>query len=183
MSAATPSPRASRRALLKGLAVAFLGTAGMAVARIRGRGYDLGRARPPIALATWELVVVTHAARRIAAPDRSDGTVPSSDELDVAGFVDKFVGRMPGPMRRDLSRALMFLEHIAPLTLGLTARFSDLPPSDQDRVLASLETSPITILRGAFAGLKSLVFMGFYRDPRTWQLLGYEGPWVGRSPR
>ena len=36
------------------------------------------------------------------------------------------------------------------------------------------------LLRGAFDGLKSLVFMGYYRDPRTWRILGYDGPRVNR---
>ncbi|MBL8609283.1 MAG: hypothetical protein JNL38_18280 [Myxococcales bacterium] len=39
------------------------------------------------------------------------------------------------------------------------------------------------LLRGGFAGLKSLIFMGYYRDPRTWAILGYDGPRVGRPER
>jgi hypothetical protein len=46
-----------------------------------------------------------------------------------------------------------------------------------------MEASDETLLRGGFAGLKSLVFMGYYRDPRTWKILGYAGPWVGRPER
>ena len=49
------------------------------------------------------------------------------------------------------------------------------------RVLASLESSSQGLLRGGFDGLKSLVFMGYYRDARTWKIVGYAGPFVGRS--
>ena len=125
---------------------------------------------------------MAHAARRIAATDRPDDrTVPTPDEVDVVGFVDTYVARMAAPMRRDLSRALLFLEQVAPLSVGLMGRFTDLPAEAQDRVLHALEHAPVALLRGAFAGIKSLVFMGYYRDPRTWRLLGYGGPWLARK--
>ena len=87
---------------------------------------------------------------------------------------------MPAPMRRDLSRVLLYLEQVAPLTVGLASRFTRLSPADQDRVLGALEMSSVVLLRGAFSGMKSLVFMGYYRDPRTWRVIGYDGPWLRR---
>jgi len=155
---------------------------GGTVARIRSQGYGVTRAKPLVSLTPLELAVVEHAARRITASDRpGDPSIPSADDVDVAGFVDAYVARMAPTMRRDLGRAFLYLEEIAPLTLGLTSRFTLLPPEDQDRVLEALETGPVVLLRGAFAGIKSLVFMGYYRDPRTWTILGYGGPWVGRK--
>ena len=53
---------------------------------------------------------------------------------------------------------------------------------DQDAVLASVESSSIDLLRAGFDGLRSLVFMGYYRDARTWSLVGYDGPLVNRPP-
>jgi hypothetical protein len=69
---------------------------------------------------------------------------------------------------------------MAPLGAGFASRFTRLPPESQDRVLAGLESSSVDLLRGAFDGLKSLVFMGYYRDPRTWAILRYDGPLVNR---
>jgi hypothetical protein len=125
-------------------------------------------------------VVVQHLARRIAAPDVTDGSVPTTDEVDVVGFVDVYVANLPAALRRDLQKAFAMLEHIAPLGAGCASRFTRLAPEDQDRVLASLESSPVDLLRGAFDGLKALVFMGYYRDPRTWPILRYDGPIVNR---
>ncbi len=88
----------------------------------------------------------------------------------------------PG-LKRDLGRFLGYLEHLAPAAVGLGSRFSRLDAADQDRVLASLESSSSDLLRAGFEGLKSLVFMGYYRDPRTWSILGYDGPMVGRPAR
>jgi len=183
VTTASRLPTSSRRTALKTLAFGVLiAVAGGAVARVRSEGYVVRRTKPLLSLTPWELAVVEHAARRIAASDRPDDhSIPSADDVDVAGFVDAYVARMPPPMRRDLSRALLYLEQVAPLTVGLASRFSLLAPAEQDRVLEALETSPVVLLRGAFAGIKSLVFMGYYRDARTWRILGYGGPWIGRK--
>jgi hypothetical protein len=175
-------PRPSRRAALKTLAFGVLvAVVGGTIAKIRTQGYVVRRAKPLLSLSPLELAVVEHAARRIAASDRpEDRSIPSADDVDVAGFVDAYVAKMSPPMRRDLGRAFLYLEEVAPLTVGLASRFSLLGPADQDRVLAALEASPVMLLRGAFAGIKSLVFMGYYRDARTWGILGYGGPWVGK---
>lgn len=172
-----------RKLLHTTLAATLLLAAGSTLAILRVRGYDVpdARAKKLVSLSPWQLVFVTHLARRIAAADRpSDPAIPTTDDVDVAGFVDGYVARMPAALRRDLFRAFVYVEHVAPLRLGLTTRFTGLAPSDQDRVLAALEASGQDVLRGAFEGLKALVFMGYYRDARTWKILGYEGPLVHR---
>jgi hypothetical protein len=136
-------------------------------------------------MSAWQWSVVEHAARRITAPDtpgadRGSVPVPTSDEVDVVGFFDGWVSRMPERVRRDLGRFLAYLEHVAPLALGHRARFTRLTPDEQDRVLASLEASSHDLLRAGFEGVKSLVFVGYYRDAGTWSIAGYDGPLVGR---
>ncbi len=158
----------------------MLASGAVAVVRTRGYAVPAGVAERLQALSPWHYVVVQAIARRIAAPDRDDPSIPTTDETDVAGFVDGYVARLPAPLRRDLLRALAFVEHLAPLAVGCVSRFSRLGPADQDRVLASLESNGQDLLRGAFDGLKSLVFMGYYRDPRTWRILSYDGPRVNR---
>jgi hypothetical protein len=134
-----------------------------------------------LALSPWQFVVVEHAARRITAPDiQSDSSIPSADSLEVAGFVDSWIARMPPRQRRDLGRFLAYLEHLAPASAGYAARFTRLRPDRQDRVLESIERSSHDLLRAGFDGLKALVFIGYYRDARTWGMLGYDGPRVGR---
>jgi len=153
-----------------------------AVAYVRTHGYALPEAtRAKLeSLNAWQYIVVQHVARRVAAPDRDDASIPTTDDTDVVGFVDGYVARVPAAVRCDLLRALAFVEHMAPLGVGLVSRFTRLSAVDQDRVLASLESSSQDLLRGAFDGLKSLVFMGYYRDPRTWPILSYDGPLVNR---
>jgi hypothetical protein len=163
--------------------VAALLAGSTTLAVVRTGGYNL----PPEKVARlrflspWQYVVLAAAARRIAAPDVDDGSVPTTDDVDVAGFLDGFLLRLPEAQRRDFGRLLAFLEHVAPLGCKLGSRFTRLRPDEQDRVLASLESSREGLLRGGFDGLKSLVFMGYYRDARTWKIVGYAGPFVGRS--
>jgi hypothetical protein len=175
-------PFFTRRRFLKlGVVGGALVATGSIVAVVRTRGYDLPaeRAASLKSLAPWQLIVVEHVARRIAAPDRP-GAVPSADDVDVAGFVDGYVAGMDAALRRDLLRLFGYVEHVAPLASGFVSRFTRLGAADQDAVLAALEASDSDLLRGGFAGLKSLVFMGYYRDARTWKALAYDGPLVGR---
>lgn len=174
-----PRARVSRRRLLKSAVVlGGLTAAGSIVGVLRSRGYEVPPGRRLASLAPWELVVVEHVARRICAPD-APGVV-SADETDVAGFVDAYLARAPRRVRRDLGRFLLYVEQLAPATVLRASRFTRLPPDEQDRVLAALESSASDLLRGGFEGLKALVFMGYYRDPRTWSILGYDGPLVRR---
>jgi hypothetical protein len=160
-------------------AVLLLG--GIAAAVIRARGYATPQGRKLLSLSGWQFVVVQHAARRITAADRQgDSSIPSADDVDVVGFVDAWCARVDAHFRRDLGRFLAYLEHAAPLACGLGSRFSRLAPLEQDKVLSSVEASQSELLRAGFAGIKSLVFMGYYRDARTWGAVGYDGPWVGR---
>ncbi len=170
--------RVHRRRFLATLGGALL-AAGSAAAVVRTRGYDLPaeRASKLRALAPWQVVVFDAVARRVAAPDVPD-EVPGTDEVGVTDFVDGYIAGMHPALRRDCLRLIGFVEHIAPLLARMGSRFTRLSPADQDTVLAKLESHDQGLLRGAFAGLKSLVFMGYYRDPRTWKIIGYTGPLV-----
>lgn len=169
------SARVSRRRLLRTAIVAGgIAALGGAVAVLRSSGYEAGVRL--VGLEPWEYVVVQHLARRVCAADAPGVVTP--DETDVAGFVDAYVPTMPPKLRRDLGRFLRFVEQLAPVPLGHSSRFTRLSPEDQDRVLASLESHSMELLRGGFDAVKALLFMGYYRDSRTWGILGYGGPLV-----
>ncbi len=174
--------RVSRRSVLSAL-VTGLVAGGAALAFVRTRGYVVPADRRLAALKPWQFVVVQHAARRVVAPDRpGDSAIPTADDLEVASFVDDWVARLPGRTRLDLGRFLAYLEHLAPMFAGHASRFTRLAPAEQDAVLASLESSSNDLLRAGFDGLRSLVFLGYYRDARSWRILRYDGPLVHRPP-
>ncbi len=176
-----PRRQFSRRRLLQASLAAALVMGGVAAAILRARGYRPPQGRKLVSLSGWQFVVVQHAARRITAADRQqDSSIPSADDVDAVGFVDAWLARVDARFRRDLGRFLAYLEHAAPLACGFGSRFSRLTPLEQDRVLSSVESSQSELLRAGFDGIRSLVFMGYYRDARTWRAVGYDGPWVGR---
>ena len=171
----------SRRHVLKTAVAAALAICGSAVAVLRTGGYAAPGGRSLAVLSAWQFVVVQHVARRITAPDREgDSSIPTADELDVASFVDGWLARLSPRLCRDLGRFLAYLEHVAPLSAGYLSRFSSLHPQAQDRVLAAVESSSSDLLRAGFDGLRSLVFLAYYRAPSTWRIIGYDGPLVGR---
>ena len=90
---------------------------------------------------------------------------------------------MPSTVRRDLSASLRLRRAPRAARGGFGSRFTRLSRPTRIACSPALESSDEMLLRGGFEGLKSLVFMGYYRDPRTWKILGYDGP-VGRlGPR
>jgi hypothetical protein len=173
-------PTFGRRRVLQAAAAAALIACGAAAAAVRTSGYAVPAGRRLVALRAWQFVVVQQVAARITAPDHA--SAPSADDVDVVGFVDDYMAQASGAIRRDVGRLLACIEHLAPLGVGLVARFSRLGPAAQDRVLESLESSSNDLLRAGFEGIKALVFMGYYRDPRTWSIVSYDGPLVGRPP-
>jgi Gluconate 2-dehydrogenase subunit 3 len=169
----------TRRQVLAGIGGSLLVASG-AIAIVRTRGYDVPKevtARLKT-LSPWQYVVLSAVARRIAATDAEDA--PSADDVGVTDFLDGYLANMPDALRRDFLRLLAFVEHVAPLGSKMTSRFTRLSGADQDRVLAWMESNSEGMLRGGFDALKSCVFMGYYRDPRTWKIIGYAGPFVAK---
>jgi hypothetical protein len=175
----SPDRRRWRRRTLAFGALAAL-SGGVAWVRTGGYALDDATASRLVSLAPWQYVVVEHLARRIVAPDQpGDATIPSADDVGVASFLDAYLAGMRPSLRRDLLHMLGVVEHLAPFAAGHAHRFTELAPTAQDEVLRSLEASRFDLLRAGFDGLKSLVMMGYWRDARTWTLIGYPGPLVG----
>lgn len=165
----------SRRKALKALGIGLAGLAAC-VGLCRGSGYELPGGL--LVLSASEAAALRAFALRICAADVPG--VPTIDDTHVLGFADTQLAAMDPPLRRDLGRFLLYLEQLAPVACGYAGRFSKLTPDAQDIVLRALERSEQGIFRGAFQSVKALVLMGYYRDDRTFAILGYDGPKVGK---
>ena len=115
----------------------------------------------------------------LAARDRDE-----KDERRIGSLtVVILLAAIQNDRRRSTSSGAYYSKgQVAPPLTGRGSRFTRLPPEDQDKVLGSLEAHPSELLRGGFDGVKALLFMGYYRDARTWSVIGYDGPLLGRSP-
>ena len=173
-------PRLTRRRFLRlGLGGAVLVGLGGALAwSTSGYRVDRETARQLRALSPKEFLIVRAALARLVRTDGDD--LPSAEDVDGALFVDGLVERMDDGNRGDLLKLLQVLEHVLPAASGHASRFTRLGGEDQDAVLRAMMESPVDALRGAFDALKSLAVMAFFRDPRTWGPIGYDGPFVGR---
>ena len=175
-----------RRVVRASAAVAALGSCGV-IAAIRTSGYaiDATRAKGLRAIEPWQLVVLDAVSARLVRADvpyGSPGAPPTPREALVSEFVDAFLAESPRESRRDCRALISVVEHAFPLACGERHRFTALDGEAQDVVLAKMESSSIEMIAGGFRALKSLVMMGYYRDPRTWGVLAYDGPLVDRPP-
>jgi hypothetical protein len=79
-------------------------------------------------------------------------------------------------MQRELRALLQLVEHGATVFRGAATRFTRMSPAEQDATLRDWERSSLTLRRRGFQGLRTLCFLGYWRDDRTWPLIGYTGP-------
>jgi hypothetical protein len=155
-----------RTSLLGG---ALLGVAGVIGKHLSGYSLDGATAAKLRALSAKEFLVLRAIARRILAPD---GAAPSADEVEAALHADAYVARLEPPLRDDLRALLHLFEHSA----SLRSRFTRLDGEAQDAALASWESSALALRRRGFQAMKTLCLFGYWRDDRTWPLIGYSGP-------
>ncbi|MCA1665576.1 MAG: gluconate 2-dehydrogenase subunit 3 family protein, partial [Myxococcales bacterium] len=166
----------TRRGFLRAGIAGTLLVGGAAVVGRSLSGYHLdatlaGRLR---VLSPKEYLVMQAVARRVLAADGDDA--PSPDSVDVAGAVDAYVAKLPSAVQRDVRGLLQLVEHGSSLFRGQVARFTHMAAAEQDATLADWQRSSLTVRRRGFQALRTLAFVGYWRDDRTWPLIGYSGP-------
>jgi hypothetical protein len=103
--------------------------------------------------------------------------VPETAALDSAGLsrffgiIDHALLARPVPVRRQFAVFLGLLRWAPVLRYG--APLEKLRANRQDSVLRWFEDCPASLLRTGFWGLKAMVFMGYYGQPETNELVGY----------
>lgn len=153
------------RASLGGLA---LGLGGLTLHQ--STGYAGLSDYAPVALSTKELSVLLAAGEVVLAGLDPD-LVPTA-----ARWADGYVGRQSTWLRREIKALLHLFEHAPPLLGAGFSRATRLSPEARADYLARWQTSERALLRQGYAGLKSILFMGAYRDPRAWAHCLYGGP-------
>ena len=178
--AAAPTSTTTSRSRRSILRVGLWGSALLGASAIIGRslsGYVLppGVVRPST-LSDKELLVLAAAVQRLVATDGPDA--PSPDGLALASWLDSYLAGLDAPLRRDLRALLHLLEHGSSLFRLRATRFTHLSPDEQDATLEDWSQSVLSVRRQGFQALRSLAFVAYYRDDRTFALLGYPGPMI-----
>jgi hypothetical protein len=176
----------SRRGFLRAglLGAVALGGAAAIGRQLRGYAVDAATARRLRVLSPKEYLVMAAVARRVVAPDAGDA--PSADAVETALAVDAYVSKLPAAVQSEVSALLQLVEHGA-LLFGWFrlrgSRFTRMSADEQDATLRDWETSSLTVRRRGFQALRTLAFLGYWRDDRTWALIGYSGPMLPGQPR
>jgi hypothetical protein len=111
--------------------------------------------------------------------------VPETVELDEQGrkrFFDIVDGALldrPASVRGQFATFLGVIRKGPVFRYGKT--FEKLTPVCQDAVLHWFEDCPVGLLRKGFWGLKAMVFMGYYGQPETNELVGYAPEFDGKA--
>ena len=103
--------------------------------------------------------------------------VPETADLDSAGkgrffgIIDQVLDDREPSVRRQFAAFLGVLRWAPLLRFGRP--FDRLSGDRQDAVLRWFEDCPVRLLRAGTWGLKAMVFMGYYGQPETNDLVGY----------
>ncbi len=157
-----------KRGLLGGGLLALVG--GGALFLRRG-AYTLQPPEPLKVLDETTFCVLVAAARRIALAD-------DALALRLARDVDEALTYGNPVAAQDFVKVLYLLENgLLGLFFRLSpALFTEMSPADQDRALNAWRDSRITLLKGAYHGLRRLVLGAYYTNLRRAKETGYPGP-------
>ena len=67
--------------------------------------------------------------------------------------------------------------------VDVSKRFSRMTDAQKDASLEAWMTSRLALRRMAFLALRNLALLGYYSQPETWPLIGYQGPLIERSEK
>ena len=111
--------------------------------------------------------------------------VPETTELDGSGLgrffgiIDKALLDRPPEVRQQFATFLGLVRWAPVFRYG--SPLEKLRCEKQDSVLRWFEDCPVGLLRKGFWGLKAMVFMGYYGQPETNELVGYAPDFDGRA--
>ncbi len=171
-------PRATRRGFLRlagaSAALTALGQLRMlppalAAASQGERFFDAG-----------ETEILTRIAERMVYS--GDPAAPGVRDIATIATIDALCAGLPPAVSEPLPLALRLFEY-GPFLFDLSfARFTRMSDAAQDTSLHGWMTSRFALRRLAFTGLRNLCMLGYYSQPETWPLIGYQGPLIGRRP-
>lgn len=110
--------------------------------------------------------------RVVFLPTERFNALPSTTEVPVMENLDALVGRLNADTRFLLSLGSKAMEFS---TLYKLKRFSSLSNDDALTQLRAWQNG-LAVQSGLVISFKTLLGISYWRDPRTWQALEYDGP-------
>jgi hypothetical protein len=174
------TPRATRRGFLRlaGATAALTALGGLRVLP----GAALGCAGEPAGARFFdadESEILTQLMERFVETGLADP--PRVRDTRAVATVDAVCRDLDPAVSGVLPLLLRAFEWGPVLFDGRFARFTSLSADEQDASLRSWMGSRFALRRAAFLGLRNLCFLGWYSQPESWPLIGYQGPLVQRT--
>lgn len=99
----------------------------------------------------------------------------------LEAVVERALAERPAAMRRQLALFIRILDLAARLRHG--AGLAALDPERRTAFLERIASSPVQLLRRGLWGLRTLVMLGWYTQPRVVAALGYRASGAGWDAR
>ena len=173
MPDSTPSPRISRRTLLK---AGIAGGAALLLARWLYTATTAPTPTHPNALDASSRALVA-----AIAPVMLAGALPASDPVllqEIVAGVEQAIAGLPPAVRREIDQLFALLS-FAPTRALIGGVWSPWPQASAEAIRAFLDhwrSSRLTLLRSAYGALHQLVLASWYGNSHAWPAIGYAGP-------
>lgn len=154
-----------------GAAVLALGGAGLAL-----QATVMRTPRAPLrSLSDRGYSVLASLADRVCPPG---GAFPSASDVGVAEKVDALLATMHPGTVAEVEQALLLFENGLAHALfdGTWRTFTASPAEVQDAILASWQTSRLSLRRQVYKALRGLVAASYFGSPEVYAAVGYPGP-------
>jgi hypothetical protein len=126
-----------------------------------------------------ETEILTQVVERMV--DTGEPDAPAVRETRAVATIDAFCRRLDPEISGPLPLALRLFEY-GPIVFDLSfSRFSRMSDAQKDASLEAWMTSRLGLRRMAFLALRNLALLGYYTQPESWPLIGYQGPLIERS--
>jgi hypothetical protein len=112
------------------------------------------------------------AQRRIAVVLAQMFDEPMDVALDVASFIDRYLGRVPARAALGLRVMVWAITWLPILFIGVPAPADGLSPATRARYLEAWSGSRVYVLREGFYLLKAIALMGWGAHPTVRERLG-----------
>jgi hypothetical protein len=167
--------RVSRRRLIQvGLGGSIVLALGGGVLSWATRGYRLLPGEAAIGLGEKELCVARAVVEALLPG--GDG-FPSGVALGIHQRIDEEAWAADDETRRDLSAALVVLEHAPPL-IGVFGRLSTLTALERASALQAMMRHAWDVVAQSALAIRQLCLIFYFCRDETWAPIGYEGPWL-----
>lgn len=167
----------TRRGFLRllGSSAALVALARIPVATAAPRGVAVGNSALPFFDSGQRRILASVLSRMV------DTGGDSIDPGDAVLTIDALCASLDPTLTEPLPVLLQLVEWSPVLFQLRFARFTNLPPEEQDDCLRDWMTSRLELRRIGFAALKNLSMLGWYSQEASWASVGYAGPLIGRG--